>query len=258
MDKKDISMAVNANPHVLIVAGTDSSGGAGLVRDIETIAAFGLRCCVAVTAVTVQTHEQFHAKIDMPSGSIAQQMRAALTANSVKAIKIGMLVRAELIIEVCEALQQFPSIPVILDPVLISTSGGVLLEPEAIDVLCQTLLPLCTLVTPNVPELALLTNSKAAITQNHICEQARHLSGWHGFSILVKGGHSRGPDCIDMLFQPDCAPKAFTSTRLNASLRGSGCILSSAIAAELARGRDIAGAIRCAKDFVFEQLERDA
>ncbi len=248
-------MAMNFRPHVLIVAGTDSSGGAGLVRDIETIASFGARCCIAVTAVTIQTHNAFHAKIDLPSGSIALQMRAALASNTVGAIKIGMLARAEVVTEVCEVLCEFPLIPVILDPVLVSTSGGTLLDPLALDVLRQALLPLCTLATPNVPELALLTSSLTAETQNAICKQACSLKGLTNISILVKGGHWHGNDCSDILYQPDCAPVTFTSPRLNVSLRGSGCMLSGAIAAELARGADIVQAIRSAKSFVFKQFE---
>ncbi len=245
-----------SQPHVLIVAGTDSSGGAGLVRDIETVSAFGMRCCVAVTAVTVQTHGQFHARIDLPSGAIAQQMRAALTANNVKVIKIGMLARTQVITEICEVLRQFPSIPAILDPIILSTSGGVLLEPQALDALCHTLLPLCTLLTPNVPELALLTNSQISETQDGIVKQASILMGRHSFSILVKGGHSHGNDCVDILCQPNCAPATFASPRLSASLRGSGCILSSAMAAELAQGAEIVEAIRSAKRYVFDQLKQ--
>lgn len=239
---------MNHMPHVLVVAGSDSSGGAGIVRDIETLAAFGVKAAVAITAVTVQTHHGVEHADPVAPDRVAQQMRAALAANPVAAIKIGMLATSATIAAVAKVLADHPDIPVVLDPVLVSTSGRALLLPDATDALLE-LFSSCTLVTPNLPELSVL-----AAVRGSVPDQARSLLTAGAKAVLVKGGHANGMEAIDILFQPKQPEQHFASPRLTATMRGTGCMLSTAIAARLAFGDPLSSAIAEAKAFVHGKL----
>lgn len=247
-------MAVTPDRHVLIVAGSDSSGGAGIARDVETVAAFGLRSCLAVTAVTVQTHDAVERVEQMPPDLIAAQMRAAFAANTIAAVKIGMLGSADAITVVASMLACRPPLPVVLDPVLASTSGCPLLAMDAIDILKRRLMPLCTLVTPNLPELALLSGAAATTDEAAVVRQAQILFETGVPALLVKGGHAAGARSIDLLLCSNSKPVRFESPRLDARMRGTGCMLASAIASGLGSGDDLATAIGKAKHHVFEKL----
>lgn len=241
-------------PHVLIVAGTDSSGGAGLSRDVETVAAFGLRANVAVTAVTVQTDEAVERIEQMPPELIAAQMRAALAGSSVAAVKIGMLGTAAAIEAVASVLANYPQVPMVLDPVLASTSGRALLDSDAIDMLKHRLMPFSRLVTPNLPELALLAEQPHASSDLEIFHQAEILLETGVQAVLVKGGHATGEKSTDLLVRPGLAPMRFDAPRVEATMRGTGCMLASAIAAHLARGETLETSVHMAKHYVFDQL----
>jgi len=292
--------------HVLIVAGSDSSGGAGLARDIETTATLGLRSCLAVTAVTVQTHTQVSQIEPVDPDLIAAQMRAALAANPVAAIKIGMLGTRAAIEAVASVLANHPVLPVVLDPVLASSSGRALLEPDAIATLIETLMPACTLVTPNLPELAMLVGQPVArdrdmavaqgmllleriassstpvpppLTPPHKGEEdpeapppsppppcgeglgvgvpAQTIPIRRTPAILIKGGHSDGATATDLLLHPNAPLLAFEAPRLDVTLRGTGCMLSSATAAHLAQDASLPDAVARAKRMVFERLAAD-
>ncbi len=240
-------------PHVLVVAGSDSSGGAGIVRDIETLAAFGVKASVAITAVTVQTHHGVEHADPVAPDRVAQQMRAALSANTIAAIKIGMLATAETITAVGQVLADRPGIPVVLDPVLVSTSGRALLSPDATDIL-RDLFRMCTLVTPNLPELSALAASPVATSPDSVADQAQSLLRAGTRAVLVKGGHADGVDAIDLLFRQGQADQSFASPRLAVTMRGTGCMLASAIAARLAFGDPLPAAIAQAKAFVHGKL----
>jgi hydroxymethylpyrimidine/phosphomethylpyrimidine kinase len=240
-------------PHVLVVAGSDSSGGAGIVRDIETLAAFGVKASVAVTAITVQTHHGVQYFDAIPPERVVHQMRAALTSNHVDAIKIGMLATAATITAVASVLTDHPDIPVVLDPVLASSSGGVLLAPNAKASLHRLFLQ-CALITPNLPELSLLTGGMRDIPSEAAIAQARELVAAGVQAVLVKGGHGDGLESVDILVQAGYAIQCFAAPRLAVSMRGTGCMLASAIAARLACGGDLATAVGDAKAFVHSQL----
>lgn len=248
----DGSMAMT--PHVLIVAGSDSSGGAGIVRDVETVSAFGLRSCVAVTAVTVQSHQAVARIEQMPPDLVAAQMRAALAANPVKAVKIGMLGSAPTIEAVSSVLASSLPIPVVLDPVLASTSGRPLLDANAMTSLKRKLFPLCTLVTPNLPELALLSGLPLAIGERDILRQAGRLFDAAAPAILVKGGHASGESSTDLLLLPGRDPIRFDASRIPVAMRGTGCMLASAIAAHLAQNETLENSVGKAKRHVFAKL----
>jgi len=235
-------------PHVLVVAGSDSSGGAGIVRDIETLAAFGVKASLAITAITVQTHHGVEHADPVAPERVAQQMRAALSANPIAAIKIGMLATSATIFAIARVLADHPGIPVVLDPVLVSTSGRALLDPDATEALLD-LFSACTLVTPNLPELSVL-----AAVPGSTSDQARYLLTAGAKAVLVKGGHADGRQAIDILFRAGHKDQPFASPRLAATMRGTGCMLASAIAARLALGDPFPAAVTAAKAFVHRKL----
>jgi hydroxymethylpyrimidine/phosphomethylpyrimidine kinase len=246
------AMAMSA--HVLIVAGTDSSGGAGLSRDVETVAAFGLRSCVAVTAVTVQTHTSVERVEPMPPDLVAEQMRAALASNEVAAIKIGMLSSKATIEAVAGVLREQDKIPVVLDPVLASSSGRALLDPASIGTLKRELMPLCAIATPNLIELGILVGEEMASDEMQAERQARRLLATGCAAILVKGGHAAGAESTDLLVREGCEIVRFTAPRLDKEMRGTGCMLASAIAVGLALGEPLEDCVREAKRYVFERM----
>ncbi|RUV82149.1 hydroxymethylpyrimidine/phosphomethylpyrimidine kinase [Mesorhizobium sp. M5C.F.Ca.IN.020.14.1.1] len=249
-------MAVRNDPHVLVVAGSDSSGGAGIARDIETLAAFGLRTCVAVTAVTVQTNDELRAIQPVSADLVAAQMRAAFDGNLLAAIKIGMLGTKEVVEAVASVLKDHPSVPAVLDPVLAASSGRALADDKAVAILKHTVLPLCCVVTPNLPELAVLAGTQEAVDELDILEQAGVLLDAGAPAVLAKGGHAAGDKSVDLLLRPGLPPLRFAAPRLNAKMRGTGCSLSSALAAKLALGAPLDEAARDAKMHVLRQLHR--
>ncbi|MGX8010146.1 hydroxymethylpyrimidine/phosphomethylpyrimidine kinase [Mesorhizobium sp. ORM8.1] len=250
-------MAVRREPHVLVVGGSDSSGGAGIARDIETISSFGVRTCLAVTALTVQTHDAVMEIHRSSPSLVSDQMRAALQANKVAAVKIGMLATAHIVTAVVTVLRENPQVPTVLDPVLASTSGRVLLEAGAIAAMKRDLMPLCRLVTPNLIELALFVGSEPAADEDGALRQGRRLLAAGPHALLIKGGHASGPSSTDILLDSDQEPIRFDMPRLAGSMRGTGCMLASAIAAHLAIGKPLEDSVRDGKLFVFEKLREN-
>lgn len=246
-------MALTGGPHVLVIAGSDSSGGAGIARDVETVAAFGVRTCLAVTAVTAQTHDEVGSVEFIPADLVAEQISAALAANRIAAVKIGMLGTARTVAAVASALRAHPHIPVVLDPVLASSSGRLLLETDAITPLKADLMRLCTVVTPNLIELALLCDAKTATNDAVLAKQAQHLVADGAQAVLVKGGHADGGQSTDILFRPDQPPVRFDAPRLQGTMRGTGCMLASAIAAGLAQDTSLEECVWRAKQYVFKK-----
>lgn len=242
---------------MLVVGGSDSSGGAGIARDIETISSIGLRTCLAVTALTVQTHEAVMEIHHLQPSLVADQMRAALQANNVAAIKIGMLATAQIVVAVAGVLRENPQVPAVLDPVLASTSGQALLEAGAITAMKRNLIPLCRLVTPNLIELTLLVDSELAVDEDGAVRRGQELLAAGAQAVLIKGGHASGPRSTDILLRSDQEPIRLDTPRLAVSMRGTGCMLASAIAAHLAKARSIEDAARQGKHFVFEKLQRN-
>ncbi|WP_394893271.1 hydroxymethylpyrimidine/phosphomethylpyrimidine kinase [Mesorhizobium sp. AaZ16] len=249
-------MALRREPHVLVVGGSDSSGGAGITRDVETIAALGVRTCIAVTAVTVQTHEAVLETHHLPPSLVADQMRAALRANKVAAIKIGMLATAQIIAAVVAVLRENRHVPAVLDPVLASSSGGPLLEAGAIGAMKRDLMPLCGLVTPNLIELAALCGLPTAVDDGGILRQGQGLLDAGSQALLIKGGHATGSRSKDILLRPRQPPIRFDAPRLAGSMRGTGCMLASAIAAHLGNARSLEDSVRKGKRFVFMKLRK--
>ena len=237
---------------VLLIGGTDSSGGAGLARDIATATQMGAETCIAVTAVTAQTNERVSAVQPMPPDLVAEQVSASA---QVDAVKIGMLGSAPVVTAVARAL---PDMPIVVDPVLASTSGRVLLEEEGVDALIADLLPRTTLLTPNLPELRILSDRLGLQGENDeaICINALMACGCK--AVLVKGGHAEvGSRCEDRLYLSDGTCHAFSGPRHSHSLRGTGCQMASAIAVTLGQGGDLCAAASKARSLVMTRFRNE-
>jgi hydroxymethylpyrimidine/phosphomethylpyrimidine kinase len=245
-------------PVVLVIAGTDSSGGAGLLRDVQVLTQLDTEARCVVTAVTAQSHTHLSATHYVPPGLVREQMRAALALGGIGAIKVGMLGAAATVEAIAAMLPSRDHIPIVLDPVLRSSAGGLLLEEAAQTALRELLLPQVTLVTPNLPESAQLLNEPIATDETAVIEQARRILRFGSQAVLLKGGHSSGEEAVDLLLRDNGEPTRMVAARINASLRGTGCALSSAIAASLARGTPLVEACQQAKRYVWRKLKQVA
>ncbi len=235
---------------VLLIGGTDSSGGAGLVRDVATVSALQMAACCAVTAVTAQSDTAVRAVEVMPAALVGAQIETALAGGTVAAVKIGMLATAATVSAVARALTAQAALPVVLDPVLVSSSGTALLDAAGRRALLEELLPLAELVTPNLPELAALLGDEVGEGEEAQRRAAFALVQRGARAVLLKGGHAAGAECVDLLLSAGAEARRFSAPRLATTLRGSGCALAAAIAALRARGVPLASACQEAKAFV--------
>jgi len=243
---------------VLVIAGTDSSGGAGLTRDVATLTRLGVEALCAVTAVTAQTDREVAAMELLPPPLVQAQISAALATGRVAAIKIGMLGAEAIVAAVAAAMPPREHVPLVLDPVLAATSGGALLDTEGRAALAALLLPRATLLTPNIPEAAALLGAAPAASTAEIIAQGRALCARGAAAVLVKGGHASGELATDWLVAADGSVREFSAPRLQAARRGTGCALASAIAAGLAARLSLELACRRAKEHVTGWLRQSA
>jgi hydroxymethylpyrimidine/phosphomethylpyrimidine kinase len=234
----------------LTIAGSDSSGGAGIQADLKTFSALEVYGASVITALTAQNTQRVKAVHVVPPDFVLAQMRAVAADLDVDAIKIGMLATGPVIEAVAEGLKDFADIPVVLDPVMIAASGDPLLDPEAVDALRSILIPLATLITPNLAEAAALLAGSPARNEYEMGMQAWKLKEAGARSVLIKGGHSEGPTATDILFD-GTEPVSFEAPRAETrNTHGTGCTLSAAIAAELAKGASLPEAVASAKEYV--------
>lgn len=237
-----------ATPVALTVAGSDSGGGAGIQADLKTFAALGVFGASAVTLVTAQNTRGLRGIAAVDPAMVAAQIAAVLEDMPPAAVKTGALGTAAVIEAVAGALAGLAA-PIVLDPVMIATAGDPLLAPEAVATLRARLLPMAALVTPNLPEAARLTGTAEAPDAAAARGQAEAMLAAGARAVLVKGGHATGPECTDWLYRPDAPPRPFRAPRIaTRSTHGTGCTLSAAIAALLARGlalEDAVGEARC-------------
>jgi hydroxymethylpyrimidine kinase / phosphomethylpyrimidine kinase / thiamine-phosphate diphosphorylase len=247
----------------LTVAGSDPSGGAGIQADLRVFGALGVAGLSAITALTVQNSHGVKAVHATPGRVLYDQIAAVLEDCGIGAVKIGMLAGAEQVRAVVEALRRFRPPNIVLDPVLASTGGTPLLDDAGKQLLLRDLLPLCRLVTPNIPELELLSLVPSADEPSRI-RGAEALIARGALAVLVKGGHAAGAP-LDLLIEPcrdagdreSARVRRFTAARVDTPhTHGTGCFLSSAIAANLARGVGLAEAIESAKALLMLALER--
>lgn len=239
---------------VLVIAASDSSGGAGLTRDVAVLAHFGCEALCALTAVTAQTDAQVTAIHLVPAPVVIAQIAAAFADRRVGAIKIGMLGSAATVLAVTKSLPPRAIVPLVLDPVLATSSGAALLDDEGVEALRARLLPVTTLLTPNIPEAARLLGAAPATIQHELERQARALLDLGPAAVLLKGGHAGGHTAADILVVANRPAQVFAAPRVRAALRGTGCALASAIAAGLAQGLALAPACEQAKRYVTTLL----
>jgi len=246
-------------PRILSIAGSDSSGGAGVQADIKTITMLGGYAMTAITAITAQNSVGLQGVAAIAPDMVAQQIASCITDIGVDAIKIGMLHDAAIITAVAETLAGLEA-PIVLDPVMIATSGAALIAPDAVAAMRARLFPLATLITPNLPELAQLAG-RPLTTHEAMVEAARDLAQATGAAVLAKGGHGSGDRITDVLFMPPNAEGgaravAFDHARIDTRhTHGTGCTLSSAIATLLGHGQPLEHAVRLGRQFVIRAIE---
>lgn len=240
---------------VLVIAGSDCSGGAGLARDLHTLARFGAEAMCAVTAVTVQSDSRVSAVHPLPPQLVRAQIEAALATGRVGAIKIGMLGTGAVALAVAACLPPRERVPMVLDPVLASTSGAALLDARGREALREQLVPRATLVTPNIPEAALLLGIEPATTEEEVLRQAHAWLALGPAAVLIKGGHGSGGEAVDLLVSAQAPPRRLVAVRSARTHRGTGCALASGIAAGLAAGIELGDACARARRHVLELLQ---
>jgi len=241
---------------VLICAGSDSGGGAGIQADIKTVTALGGFATTAIAALTAQNTLGVFGVLDVPPEFVRQQMELVLDDIGADAIKTGMLSKAAVIAEVAATIGRMaPAVPLVVDPVMIAKGGHKLLDDAAHDALLRLLVPRATLLTPNIPEAEALTGMRIADPDAMIAA-GRALLGRGARAVLVKGGHLDHPDVIDILVTATGLER-FTGPRFpGANTHGTGCTLSSAIATGLAQGMTLRDAVRRGLDYVREAIRR--
>ena len=244
-------------PTTLIIAGSDSCGGAGIQADIKTCSAIGVYAATAITAVTAQNTQGVRNIQAIDPLVVKQQIEAVLEDFTVDAIKIGMLCNATIANAVADVLVHCNHIPIILDPVMISTSGSILLSNDAVDVIVNRLFPLAEIITPNIDEACFLATTTIE-DASQILLAAHKMLNLGCNSVLMKGGHLPGSMATDWLVTPHTHEKfsyPFIDTR---NTHGTGCTLSSAIAAYRALGIPLAEAVKRAKEYLHQAIVHGA
>ena len=237
----------------LSIAGSDSSGGAGIQADLKTMTMNGVFAMSAVTALTAQNTTGVRGILEVTPEFLGQQIDAVFEDIPPDAVKIGMVSSAALIETIADRLTAHKAVNIVVDPVMVATSGARLLEESAVTTLTERLLPMARVVTPNVPEAEILSGLSIRGSDDMLAA-AKLICEAHGCAVLCKGGHNVN-DANDLLYADGCA-QWFYGTRIdNPNTHGTGCTLSSAIAANLAKGFPLDEAVRRAKDYISKALE---
>ncbi|HZD89643.1 MAG TPA: bifunctional hydroxymethylpyrimidine kinase/phosphomethylpyrimidine kinase [Pseudolabrys sp.] len=235
----------------LTIAGSDSSGGAGVQADLKTFAALGVYGASAITALTAQNTQGVSGIHNVPPDFVARQIDAVFADLAVGAVKIGMLSQAATVAAVAAALDRHQARNIVLDPVMVASSGAKLLADDAIEILRRDLIHRARIITPNLPETALLLGTAPARDEAEMATQARALiARFEAQAVLIKGGHGEGADSVDLLVEPGGVTRFAAQRIATRNNHGTGCTLSSAIAAGLAKGLDLAAAVDAAKAYV--------
>ncbi len=248
-------MATETVPIALTIAGSDPSGGAGIQADLKTFSAFGIYGATVITALTAQNTLGVTGVLPISLEFIAAQFHSVVSDLDVSAIKTGMLGDAATVDTVSRLLGEVRHIPVVVDPVMVATSGDVLLRADAIDAVRQALIPRAQLITPNIPEASRLLDCPEAQTEDEMRAQAEALMRLGCGAVLVKGGHGGGADAVDVFFDGR-EHHVFRRPRVDTqNTHGTGCTLSAAIASGLAAGKPLPDAVEAGKLFVWRALD---
>ena len=237
-------------PIALTIAGSDSSGGAGIQADLKTFAACGVYGASVITAMTAQNTRGVAAIHPVPADFVAAQIDAVFDDLDIKAVKIGMVAQHAVIDAIVAGLERWSPAHVVLDPVMVATSGDRLLAPDAVAALRTKLIPRALVITPNLPEAAALLDAPVAADAAEIENQGRRLLALGARAVLIKGGHGQGAESIDYLITADGVVALAAPRIASTNTHGTGCSLSSAVAAGLAKGEDLQTAVRGAKTYV--------
>jgi hydroxymethylpyrimidine/phosphomethylpyrimidine kinase len=233
------------------IAGSDPSGGAGIQADLKTFSALGVYGASVVTALTAQNTRSVQAIHDVPPAFVGEQIDSVFSDLAVDAVKIGMLSRPAVIAAVADGLARYEVGKIVLDPVMVATSGDRLLALEAVDSLRRLLIPRALVVTPNLPEAAALLDEPMAESEEAMRRQAERILALGPRAVLVKGGHAAGRESVDLLLDAEGRFARYAAARIETpNTHGTGCTLSAAIAAGLAKGFALADAVAAAKDYV--------
>jgi hydroxymethylpyrimidine/phosphomethylpyrimidine kinase len=241
-------------PIALTIAGSDSGGGAGIQADLKTFSALGVYGASVITALTAQNTKGVSAIHDVPADFVTAQIDAVFSDLDVAAVKIGMVSQSAAIAAIASGLERWRPRAVVLDPVMIAASGDRLLAPDAIDVLKRVLIPHALVLTPNLPEAAALLDAPIAASERDMRAQGERLLALGPRAVLVKGGHADGAESVDLLIEPAAFTRLTAGRIATENTHGTGCTLSSAIAAGLAKGLVLAEAVRAAKTYVTDAL----
>lgn len=245
-------------PNVLSIAGSDPSGGAGIQADLKTFAALGCYGMAVITALTAQNTQGVSGVHIPPAEFVAQQIDAIFADIEVSAVKIGMLGSPDVVEAVAQALKRHGAKNIVLDPVLVATSGDSLGAPGVVEAMRAHLLPLARVVTPNIPEAMRFTGLAEPQNVQDLAVLAGHFLALGAQAVLVKGGHMQGDKASDVLFEADQA-EVFSQPRVDTkNTHGTGCTLSSAIAAQLAKGLELPRAVESAKAYLTQALRDSA
>jgi hydroxymethylpyrimidine/phosphomethylpyrimidine kinase len=242
-------------PIAVTIAGSDSGGGAGIQADLKTFSALGVYGATVIAALTAQNTRGVSSILDVTPEFIAAQMDAVYSDLVVDATKIGMLSCTEAIEAVAEGLNRHKVQNIVLDPVMVATSGDLLLEASAIETLKRKLIPHALVVTPNLPEAAALLGVQIARDETEMEKQGRAILTFGAKAVLMKGGHSDGTEALDLLISPEGVRKITARLVNTRNTHGTGCTLSSAIAAGLATGVPLNESVAAAKKYVTAAIE---
>jgi hydroxymethylpyrimidine/phosphomethylpyrimidine kinase len=245
-----------STPIALTIAGSDSSGGAGIQADLKTFAALGVYGASVITALTAQNTRGVTGIHDVPPDFVTQQIDAVFADLNVGAVKIGMLSKPQTITAVADGIRRHAVTHLVVDPVMVATSGDRLLSPEAIDALKAELIPLASIITPNMPEAAALLDEPLPESESEMTLQAERLLKLGAGSVLLKGGHGESAESVDILAAKDGIVRLPARRVRTKNTHGTGCTLSSAIAAGLAKGDSLLDAVRRAKSYVTEAIRQ--
>ena len=252
---KDLLIKLKIKSKILIIAGSDSSGGAGIQADIKTVTSLGSYALTAITAVTVQNTKGVKSVVAIPSNEIKNQIIHSAKDIKPDAIKIGMLSNTKVINKVLKSLSKIKVKKIILDPVMVAKGGTKLIDEKAIKLLKNKLVKRATLITPNIPEAEILTNMKITNKEDMIFA-AYKLIEIGSKNVLIKGGHFKGDFSIDFLFTRGTELIKFKKNRVNTqNTHGTGCSLSAAITAYISKGESLEFSIRKSKEFLTNALK---
>jgi len=236
----------------LSIAGSDSSGGAGIQADLKTMTLNGVFAMSAITALTAQNTTGVRSIEEVSPSFLKDQIDAVFEDIYPDAVKIGMVASSELIMTIAERLRFFKAKNIVADPVMVATSGSALLKTDAVETLAKEIFPIAAIITPNIPEAEILSSMKIE-NEKDMIEAAKKIENEYGCAVLIKGGHSIN-DANDILCKKG-EIKTFTGKRIgNPNTHGTGCTLSSAIASNLAKGYSIEDSIQKAKDYISGAL----